>query len=209
MSPGLWNRIVPMRREKQFLHRNCKVQNYSIALLPISISILSWRILSNFQIIKYLVYLLHTFNTFCTRPVKNVTQIFSCLFGGSLNKNNTKSDGNPIIDWANVMEIPWFELVQNPCHVPAWKTNKTWINDMELPWNLVWTSTKLPSTCDIKLHGISMGIHVTFFTGFAFEISSWTTWFIYLYNKMSFSLFLCVVLRALNFWEEQMKMQKM
>ena len=39
-------------------------------------------------------------------PVKNVTRIFSCLFNGSLVKNETQSDGNPIIFLANVMEIP-------------------------------------------------------------------------------------------------------
>ena len=64
-------------------------------------------------------------------PVKNVTWMFSCLFYGSLVKNETKSDGNPIISLENAVEIPWLELVQNPCHDPAWKTNKSWINDME------------------------------------------------------------------------------
>ena len=65
-------------------------------------------------------------------PVKNVTlYIFSCLFDGSLVENDTKSDGNPVIFLANAIEIPWLELVQNPCHVPAWRTNKIWINDME------------------------------------------------------------------------------
>ena len=67
---------------------------------------------------------------------------------------------------ANAMEIPWLELVQNPCHVPAWKTNRTWINDMEWSWNLVSISTKLSLNCDMKWHGISMRIiHVTFCTG--------------------------------------------
>ena len=81
-------------------------------------------------------------NLYCS-PVKNVTRIFSCPFEGSLVwfENETKSDGNPIIFLANAMEIP--------CHVPAWKTNKTWINEMELSWNLVWIWTKLPSICDM------------------------------------------------------------
>ena len=57
------------------------------------------------------------------------------------------------------------ELVQNPSHVPAWRTNKTWINDMESSWNLVSIWTKLRSICNIKWHGISMRIHVTFWTG--------------------------------------------
>ena len=54
-------------------------------------------------------------------------------FDGSLVwfEKETKSDGNPIIFLANAMEIPCLGLIQNPCHVPAWKTNKTWINDME------------------------------------------------------------------------------
>ena len=58
----------------------------------------------------------------CFYPVKNVTRIFSCLSDGSLVwfENDTKSDRNPIIFLANPMEITWLELVQNPCHVPAW-----------------------------------------------------------------------------------------
>ena len=64
-------------------------------------------------------------------PVKNVTGIFSCLFEGRLVENETKSDGNPIIFSVHAVEISWVELAQNPCHVTAWKTNKTWINDME------------------------------------------------------------------------------
>ena len=74
-----------------------------------------------------------------TYPVKNVTlYIFSCHFDGSLVwfENETKSDGNPIIFSANAMEIPGLELIQNPCHVPTWETNKAWINDMETSWNL-------------------------------------------------------------------------
>ena len=39
-------------------------------------------------------------------PVKNVTRTFSRLFDGSLVKNDTKSDGNPIIFLVNAMEIP-------------------------------------------------------------------------------------------------------
>ena len=54
-------------------------------------------------------------------PVKNVTGISSCLFDGSLVESDTKSDENPIIFLANAMEIPWHELVQNPCHVFEWK----------------------------------------------------------------------------------------
>jgi len=66
-------------------------------------------------------------------PVKSVTRIFSCLYDGSLVgfKNETKSDGNSIIFLVKAMENPWLELVQNPCHAWAWKTNKTWINDMK------------------------------------------------------------------------------
>ena len=52
-----------------------------------------------------------------TDPVKNVTEIFSCLFYGSLVEDETESDGNPIIFLANAEEIPWLELFQNPCHV--------------------------------------------------------------------------------------------
>ena len=84
---------------------------------------------------------LHMYN-FCSRkicktknnndhPIKNVTWSFSCLFDGSLVENDTKSDGNPVIFLANAVEILWLELVQNPCHVPAWKTNETWMNKME------------------------------------------------------------------------------
>ena len=74
-------------------------------------------------------------------PVKNVTWIFSLLFDGSLVENDTKSDGNPIMFLANAMEIPWLQLVQNPCHVWAWKIS---INDVEYSWNLVSIRTKLP-----------------------------------------------------------------
>ena len=56
-------------------------------------------------------------------PVKNVIGIFSCLLDGSLVENDPKSYENPFIFLANTMEIPYIELVQNPCHVPAWKTN--------------------------------------------------------------------------------------
>ena len=117
-------------------------------------------------------------------PVKNVIWIFSCLFDGSLVwfENETKSDGNPIIFLANASEIPWLELVQNPCHVLAWKTNKTWINDMESSWNLVWISTKLPSICDVKWHGISMRIHVIFFTGYRRIMSA--SYFVLFSNKI-------------------------
>ena len=38
--------------------------------------------------------------------VKNGTWIPLRLFDGSLVENEFKSDGNPIIFWANVMEIP-------------------------------------------------------------------------------------------------------
>ena len=43
-------------------------------------------------------------------PVKNVTAIFSWLFAISLLENETKSDGNPTIFYANSVEIPWREL---------------------------------------------------------------------------------------------------
>ena len=108
-------------------------------------------------------------------PVKNVTGISSCHFDGSLVwfENETKSQtGNPIIFLANAMEIPWLELIQNPCHYRVWKTNNTWINDMESSWNWgsIWTKpppNQTKSSCDEKLawHGISSRIHVTFFTG--------------------------------------------
>ena len=39
-------------------------------------------------------------------PVKNVTGVFSCLLDGSLVENETKFDGNPVIFFANAMEIP-------------------------------------------------------------------------------------------------------
>ena len=81
-------------------------------------------------------------------PVKNTIRIFSCLFDGSLVKNETKSDGNPIIFLANAVEIPSLELVQTPCHVLSWKTSKTWINDMEFGVNFDQAATK--SSCDMK-----------------------------------------------------------
>ena len=34
-------------------------------------------------------------------------------------ENETKSDGIPIIFLENAMEIPWLEVVQNPCHVSS------------------------------------------------------------------------------------------
>ena len=95
----------------------------------------------------------HNFSHFLLRislsrtiPVKNVTlYIFLCLFAGRLVENEPKSNGNPIIFLANTKEIPWLELVQNPYHVPAWKTNKTWINDIShISWNLESIWTKLP-----------------------------------------------------------------
>ena len=81
-------------------------------------------------------------------PVKNVIRIFSCLFDGSLVENKTKSV-RVIIFLRNAMDMPWLELVQNPCHVPACNANKTWINDMEYSWNLVWIWTKLPWICNM------------------------------------------------------------
>ena len=39
-------------------------------------------------------------------PVKNVTCISSCLLRGSLVENETKSDGNTIMFFANAMEVP-------------------------------------------------------------------------------------------------------
>ena len=129
---------------------------------------------------KYLQYSLPLYCTKCqiyylpkskskrVYPAKNVTEICSCLFDGSLVwfENETKSDGNSVIFLANLIKIPWLGLVHNSSHVLAWKTNKTFINYMEKSWNLVWIWTKLPSIyCDMKWHGISMRIHVTFFTG--------------------------------------------
>ena len=133
----------------------------------------TWNDAWNFQEnMCHIFYRVRTFNILhnvlkCTYPVKNVTRIFSCLFDGSLVwfENEIKSDGNPVIFLANAMEIPWFELIQNPCHVPAWRTNKNWMNDVEQSWNLVSIWTKLPSICDIEWHGISMTISVIFFTG--------------------------------------------
>ena len=96
-----------------------------------------------------------------------MTRIFSCLLDGSLvwSENDIKSDGNPIIFLGNAMEIPWLDLSQNPCHVSAWETSKTWINDMESSWNFMSILTKLPSICYMKWRGISVRIHVIFFTG--------------------------------------------
>ena len=68
----------------------------------------------------------------CSLPVKNMTWIFSCRIDGSLVENEAKSDGNLIIFLANAMEIPWLELARNPCHVPAWRTNK--------PGKMIWNS---------------------------------------------------------------------
>ena len=61
--------------------------------------------------------------------------------------------------------MPWkfHDLTFSKIHVmfSAWKTNKTWINDMEFV--SVWTKRKLPSMCDDgKWHGISRIMHVTF-----------------------------------------------
>ena len=90
-------------------------------------------------------------------PVKYVTHIFLCLFNGSLVKNETKYDENPIIFVANAVEIPWLELVQNPCHFWARQTNKTCMNDVALSLNSVYI-------CDMKWHEVFTRIHVTFFT---------------------------------------------
>jgi len=95
--------------------------------------------------------------------VKNVIRIFSCLLYASMAVNETKYEENPIIFLANALEIPWLDLVHNPCHVSAWKTNETWINDMEYSRNLVWILAKLPEICDRIWHGILMRIHVIFF----------------------------------------------
>ena len=70
----------------------------------------------------------------------------------------SKMTPNPIISLANATEIPWLELIQNPCHVWAWRANKTWINDMEFGVDTDQTAVDL-------WHGISMRIHVLFFTG--------------------------------------------
>ena len=88
---------------------------------------------------------------------------FFMFFDSNLVGNETKSNGNPVIFLANPRKLPWFELVQNPCHVWAWKSNKTWINYMEKPWNSVSVLTKLSSICDMKWHEISVRIYVTFF----------------------------------------------
>ena len=45
------------------------------------------------------------------------------------------------------------------------KTCETWINDMEWSRNKVWMLTKLPLIYGSEWRGISMRIHVTFFTG--------------------------------------------
>ena len=81
----------------------------------------------------------------------------------------SKMRPNPIF-LANASEIPWLDLIQNPCHVPAWKTS---IKPGKITWNLVWIWTKLPSICDMKWHGISMRIHAACFTGmFIFSMLS-------------------------------------
>ena len=84
---------------------------------------------------------------FKEHPVENVIWIFSHLFDWQFGWFRTWDQirtGNPIILLENAMEIPWLGLTQITCHVPAWKTNKTWINDMETSWNLVWIWTKPP-----------------------------------------------------------------
>ena len=66
--------------------------------------------------------------------------------------------GNPIIFLANAMEIPWLELVHNPCHVLAWTTNGIWINDMELSRNLY--SWDLDQTAvDLWHHEMTWNFH--------------------------------------------------
>ena len=85
-------------------------------------------------------------------PVKNVTGIFCCI----LVENETKSDGNPSIFLVNAMEIPWLGLVQNLCHVPAWKTNTTSINDIEFSWKFHVIS------CQNKSKGSLVQIHTKF-----------------------------------------------
>ena len=77
-------------------------------------------------------------------PVKIVTGIFS-FFTAIWSKITS----NPIIFLANAMETPWLELVQNPCHAWARRTNKIWTNDMEWSWNLVWIWSKLPPISEI------------------------------------------------------------
>ena len=67
-----------------------------------------------------------------------------CHYFGLVREWDQIHTGNPIIFWANAMEIPWLDLVQNLHHVPAWKINKTWVNDMESSWNLLWIWAKPP-----------------------------------------------------------------
>ena len=94
---------------------------------------------------------LHLFND----PVENVTRISSFLLTVSLVENKSKSDENSIIFLGNAMEIPWLELVQNPCNVFAWKTNKTRINDMK--WCQFWSNCRrLLTWNDIKFPGESL-----------------------------------------------------
>ena len=60
---------------------------------------------------------------------------------------------NPAIFLAHAMEIPWLELVQSPYNVSALKTGKTWLNDMESSWNLVWIWTKsTPNSMTVPCH---------------------------------------------------------
>ena len=68
---------------------------------------------------------------------------FLMSFDDSLLKNDSKSDGSPTMFLENAVEIPWLELVQNPCHVLAWKTNKTCIKEIEFGMDLDQTAVDL------------------------------------------------------------------
>ena len=87
-------------------------------------------------------------------PVKNVTLMYFLMTYltafGLVRKWDQIRTGNPIIFLGNPMENPWLDLVQNPYHVPAWKTNKTCVNDLKSSWNSVSISIKLPGICDME-----------------------------------------------------------
>ena len=76
------------------------------------------------------IFIERKYHEICNFPCKKCDTDFLLSF--NLVENDTESDGNSIIFWANAMEIPWLEVIQNSCHVPAWKKLK--------PGQITWDS---------------------------------------------------------------------
>ena len=74
-----------------------------------------------------------------------------------------KYNGNLTIFLQNSMKIPWLELVQNPCHVWAWKTNKTYINDIGIvmAFSVNFDQTAVDLSHDMKFSWESMSHSLT------------------------------------------------